>query len=90
MKKAVGSQPASIPEVVVELCVAMFRSFVFESDDPNLKYLGLLKREKEKYMTINLLLDRIRECSAMILLLLTITMLLAAQMIQKTSMDSNE
>jgi len=40
VKKADGSQPANIPNVV-ELCVETLRSFVSDSDQ-NLKYLGLV------------------------------------------------
>lgn len=40
VKKADGTQPANIPEVV-ELCVETLRSFVSDSDQ-NLKYLGLV------------------------------------------------
>jgi len=40
VKKADGSQPANIPDVV-ELCVETLRSFVSDSDQ-NLKYLGLV------------------------------------------------
>eukprot|EP00573_Skeletonema_grethae_P013341 CAMPEP_0201710892 /NCGR_PEP_ID=MMETSP0578-20130828/58859_1 /ASSEMBLY_ACC=CAM_ASM_000663 /TAXON_ID=267565 /ORGANISM="Skeletonema grethea, Strain CCMP 1804" /LENGTH=1054 /DNA_ID=CAMNT_0048199929 /DNA_START=13 /DNA_END=3177 /DNA_ORIENTATION=- len=40
VKKADGSQPANIPDVV-ELCVETLRSFISDSDQ-NLKYLGLV------------------------------------------------